>query len=136
MSQVGRQVRKETLDVLAFAVPGDEPHDGKGMAQIVKARLVAGILRTRYAGFFAQAFEDKLGCLASDRLTPASSEQWGCLGAYVFRPLSIDIVAEDIAEIGSDWHETALEELCLTDGQDASISIEIVQLKTQSLTDA
>ena len=31
VAEVGRQVRKQTLHILPFAVPRHQPHDGKGM---------------------------------------------------------------------------------------------------------
>ena len=44
MSEVDRQVRQEPLNVLAFAVPGDEANDGECMAEVMQSRLKSGIL--------------------------------------------------------------------------------------------
>ena len=46
MAEVGRQQWQAGLDIGAFAVPGDKPVNGEGVARIMKARLLP---RTRRA---------------------------------------------------------------------------------------
>jgi hypothetical protein len=58
VSEVGRQVRKKPLDVLALAVPGDEANDREGVAEVMQARLESSIVRTRDACLFTKPLED------------------------------------------------------------------------------
>ena len=46
MSEVDRQVGQESLNVLAFAVPGDEANDRECVSEIVQSRLKSGIARS------------------------------------------------------------------------------------------
>jgi len=36
VAQIGRQVRKKTLDILSFSIPGHKPSDGKRMPEVMK----------------------------------------------------------------------------------------------------
>ena len=122
-------MRQEPLNVLAFAVPGDEANDREGMAEVMQSRLESGALRARDSGLLSQALEDELRCLTQDGATLVVAEQWSWICAWSPRPLPVDVAAEEAFEIGTDRYEATLEELGLTDGQDACFGVEILQLE-------
>jgi hypothetical protein len=73
MSEVSRQVGQEPLDVLAFAVPGNEANDCESVPEIVQSRLVPGILRTIDACLLTKALEDEFCRAAREGIALAVS---------------------------------------------------------------
>ena len=80
MSEVDRQVRKEPLDVLALAVPGDEANDREGVAEVMQSRLESSIVRARDACLFTKPLEDELRSLTRDGSSLDGSEKRSRLG--------------------------------------------------------
>ena len=60
VAQIGRQVRKKTLDILSFAIPGHKPSDGKRMPEVMKTGLIVETVRAFHAGFISDALERQL----------------------------------------------------------------------------
>jgi len=57
VAQIGRQVRKKTLDILSFSIPGYKPSDGKRMPEVMQTGLIVETIRAFHAGFITNAFE-------------------------------------------------------------------------------
>ena len=56
MSQVDGQMMHESLHVCPLTIPGNEPMDGKGMAQVVQSWLIPSAVRAMDTGVTTQAF--------------------------------------------------------------------------------
>ena len=67
VAQIGRQVRKKTLDILSFSIPGHKPSDGERMPEVMKTWLVVETVRAFHAGFISDAFERQLCGQMRDR---------------------------------------------------------------------
>jgi hypothetical protein len=127
MSKIDRQVGQETLDVLALAIPGDQSNNREGMAEVMQPRLVAGIAGARYACLFAKPLEDELRSLTHDGRSLDASKKRRDLGARSLWPLAFDVAAQYAAKIVANRDKAALEELGLTDSQNASVGVEVSQ---------
>ncbi len=57
VAQIGRQVRKKTLNILTFAIPCHKPPNRERMAEVMKAWLIVETVRALHAGFISDAFE-------------------------------------------------------------------------------
>ncbi len=67
VAQIGRQVRKKTLNILSFSIPGHKPSDGKRMPEVMKTGLIVETVRAFHAGFISDAFDCQLCGQTRDR---------------------------------------------------------------------
>ena len=67
MAQIGRQMRQNALNVLAFAIPGHKPPDRKRVAEVMKTGLIIESVRAFHVSFITDAFERQLCRQMRDR---------------------------------------------------------------------
>ncbi len=52
MTQIGGQLRQQVLEVSAFTIPSDQAGHGKGVSQVMKPRLIPGVIVATHMGAF------------------------------------------------------------------------------------
>src|ERR1043165_6841450 len=75
VAQVGGEQGKARLYVGSFAVPGDEPGHGKGMSNVMQARLPTVRIGPPDPGMLAQPHKDLLELGERDGTTRAGTEE-------------------------------------------------------------
>ena len=129
VSEVRREVRKKALDVLALAVPGNQPHDRKCVSKVVQPWLETRRRRTTNTGFLTQSLKNKFGGLTSDAFEflawrEAERSQSCALSATVGRYQS-----KDSMQIRSNRNEAALEEFGLANRKHTRGKIKVTEIK-------
>ena len=67
VAQIGRQVRKKTLNILTLAIPCHKPPDRERVPEVMETGLVIKAVRAFHAGFISDAFERELCRQVGDR---------------------------------------------------------------------
>jgi hypothetical protein len=120
MTEIDRQVMKESLHISTLLVPGSEAVNGGRMAQVVNTRLLAYI-RSADTGMIAQDTESVLERIWLDLLPRRRGEKWSV--GWLPRRQSKGTLSQNLSQLRSHGDQSRLAELCIPYRQDRLIQV-------------
>jgi len=136
VTEVGCELRKQSLDVLAGTIPCDNTVHGRGVAKIMQARRAQFADGTVDAGGLSHVLEHR----DDARIAPSSNaarreERRRLPERHGQQAAAFEVRSQLVGKLRSDRNETRLEELCAADGDDPFGEIDILQGQVQCLAD-
>jgi hypothetical protein len=129
VTEVGSELRKQSLDVLAGSIPSDDTMHGRGVAKIMQARRPRFADGTVDAGSSSHVLERR----DDARIAPSSNaarceERRRSPERHGQQAAALEVRGQFVGKLRSDRNQTRLEEFCAADGDDSFG--EIVSRKT------
>ena len=136
VAQVRRQERQACLDIGALAIPRDEAMDGKGGAEIVRARPMSWMPLTD-VGLPQQTRESRLQTSERDRSSASRHEEDRAITIGERQPGPLRVVLrERTTQVGPDGYESRFEEFGIPDGEEMVAEVDVAAAQAKRLARA
>src|SRR5271157_2752081 len=136
VTEVGSELWKQSLDVLAGAIPSDDTMHGRGVAKIMQARRPRFADGTVDTGSSSHVLEHR----DDARIAPSSNaarreERRRFPERHGQQAAAFEVRGQFVGKLRSDRNQTRLEEFCTADGDDPFGEVDVLQGQAQCLAD-